>query len=263
MAQTPDTQPTRLRGRFTTCRITRREDLTEDLWKVWLEPAQPFMFKPGQYCTIGASGIERPYSIVSSPDEPEIELFIELVPPPDGNLTPVLYDLHPGAELTLRPRAKGIFVFKPQFVNHVMVGTVTGIAPYVSMLRKFLADPDWPDSGEGDIDRAEYKFHVLEGASYLDEFGYDEELKRLAAEHDNIEFFGSVSRPNESRNDNWDGPEGRINTLVEDYVTERGLDSAATVIYACGHPGMIEDVKARYEGTGFHFEEERFWKEDD
>lgn len=263
MAQTPETQPTRLRGRFTTCRITRREDLTEDLWKIWLEPAQPFMFKPGQYCTIGADGIERPYSIVSSPDEPEIELFIELVPPPDGNLTPVLYDLHPGAELTLRPRAKGIFVFKPQFVNHVMVGTVTGIAPYVSMLRKFLNDPDWPTGDDSEVDRADYQFHVLEGASYLDEFGYDDELKQLAAEHDNIQFHGSVSRPSESRNADWDGPEGRINTLVEDYVSDRGLNPADTVIYACGHPGMIEDVKARYEGSGFHFEEERFWKEDD
>ena len=263
MAQTPDTQQTRLRGRFTTCRITRREDLTDDLWKVWLEPAQPFAFKPGQYCTIGASGIERPYSIVSSPDEAEIELFIELVPPPDGNLTPVLYDLHPGAELTLRPRAKGIFVFKPQFVNHVMVGTVTGIAPYVSMLRKFLNDPEWPASDESDVDRGDYRFHILEGASYIDEFGYDDELKLLATAHDNIEFFHSVSRPSEPRNADWNGPEGRINTLVERYVADLGLDPAQTVIYACGHPGMIEDVKARYEGTGFHFEEERFWKEDD
>ena len=262
MAQStaPQSSPT-LRGRFTSCKITRREELTEDLWKIWLEPAQPFTFKPGQYCTIGAEGIERPYSIVSSPDEPEIELFIELVPPPDGNLTPVLYDLHPGTELTLRPRAKGIFVFKPEFVNHVMVGTVTGIAPYVSMLRKYLNDPDWP--GDAGVDRADYNFHILEGASYLDEFGYDDELKQLAAEHPNIHFYHSVSRPTESRNDPWDGPEGRINALVEDYVQSRDLDPAITAIYACGHPGMIEDVKARYLDTGYHFEEERFWKEDD
>ena len=261
MAQGTTSQSPTLRGRFTTCRITRREDLTDDLWKIWLEPEQPFAFKPGQYCTIGAEGIERPYSIVSSPDEPEIELFIELVPLPDGNLTPVLFDLQVGAELTLRPRAKGIFVFKPEFVNHVMVGTVTGIAPYVSMLRKFLNDPEWPV--EDQVQRSDYQFHVLEGASYLDEFGYDDELKQLASEHQNIEFYHSVSRPSESRNDSWDGPEGRINTLVEDYVDSHGFDPAQTVIYACGHPGMIEDVKARYQDTGFHFEEERFWKEDD
>lgn len=261
MTQQNQTQTPTLRGRFTTCQITRRIDLTEDLWKIWLKPAQRFDFKPGQYCTIGAEGIERPYSIASSPDEAEIELFIELVPPPDGNLTPVLFDLSVGTELTLRPRAKGIFVFKPEFKNHVMVGTVTGIVPYVSMLRKLLNDPEW--NADGPIKREDYSFYVLEGASYLDEFGYDDELKELANTYDNIEFFSSVSRPDESRNDGWEGANGRINTLVEDFVNQRNLEPAETVIYACGHPGMIEDVKERYAETDFHFEEERFWKDDD
>ncbi len=250
-----------IRGRFTTCEITRREDLTEDLWKIWLNPAQSFDFKPGQYCTIGAEGIERPYSIVSSPDEAEIELFVELVPPPDGNLTPVLYDLSVGTVLTLRPRAKGIFVFKPEFRNHVMVGTVTGVAPYVSMLRKFLNDPEW--NADGPIPRDEFKFFVLEGASYLDEFGYDEEFTQLAEEHENIVFFSSVSRPTEHRNREWGGATGRINTLVEEFVSSKALPPTETVIYACGHPGMIEDVKERFLNTGYHFEEERFWKEDE
>ena len=261
MTQRQTTPRPTIRGRFTTCEITRREDLTEDLWKIWLKPAQPFNFKPGQYCTIGAEGIERPYSIVSSPDEAEIELFVELVPPPDGNLTPVLYDLSVGTELTLRPRAKGIFVFKPEFRNHVMVGTVTGVAPYVSMLRKFLNDAEW--NADASVKREDYRFYVLEGASYLDEFGYDDELSEMADAHDNIEFFGSVSRPTESRNNDWQGPIGRVNTLVEDFVNQRGLDSAGTVIYACGHPGMIEDVKERYAETSYHVEEERFWKDDE
>ncbi len=261
MTQQPTAPRPTIRGRFTTCEITRREDLTHDLWKIWLKPAQPFNFKPGQYCTIGAEGIERPYSIVSSPDEPEIELFVELVPPPDGNLTPVLYDLSVGTELTLRPRAKGIFVFKPEFKNHVMVGTVTGVAPYVSMLRKFLNDAEW--NADGPIAREDYRFYVLEGASYIDEFGYDDELAELANTHPNIEFYHSVSRPDEDRNRDWHGPKGRINTLVEDFVKERKLPPEDTVIYACGHPGMIEDVKEQYADTDYHFEEERFWKDDD
>ena len=129
------------------------------------------------------------------------------------------------------------------------------------MLRKLLNDPEW--NADGPIEREDYNFYVLEGASYLDEFGYDDELVELANAHDNIEFFGSVSRPTESRNDGWTGATGRINTLVEDFVKERGLEPSETVIYACGHPGMIEDVKERYAETGFHFEEERFWKDDE
>ncbi len=243
----------RIRGRFITCEITRREDLTEDLWKIWLDPSQKFTFKPGQYCTIGAEGIERPYSIASSPNEPLIELFVELVPPPDGNLTPILHRLDTGTTLTLRPRAKGIFVFKPEYKNHLMVGTVTGTVPYVSMLRNHLE--------EGIIRQSNY--YVLEGASYMDEFGYDEELARFAAEYSNIEFVPSCSRPDEPRNAGWQGERGRINTLVEKYVREFGLGAEDTCVYACGHPQMIEDVKARFTNTGFHVEEERFWKEDE
>jgi ferredoxin--NADP+ reductase len=246
-----------LKGKFVTAKITRRVDITHDLWKIWLRADEHFEFKPGQYCTIGTGGIERPYSIVSSPDEPEIELFIELVPPPDGNLTPLLHELPEGSSVSLRPRAKGLFVLKPEFKNHVMVGTVTGVVPYVSMLRKWLNDPAWPEGGKDG-----HRFFVLEGASYMDEFGYDEELSRYAAQHENIEFYPSCSRPDEARNRGWKGPRGRINTLVEKFISDRGLKPEETIIYACGHPQMIEDVRRRFEGTGYHFEEERFWKDD-
>ncbi len=254
-------QPPAIKGKFTTATITRREDIAHDLWKIWLKPEQHFNFKPGQYCTIGAGGIERPYSIVSSPDEEEIELFIELVPLPDGNLTPILHKMGVGETVTLRPRAKGIFVIQPNFKNHVLVGTVTGTVPYVSMLRKFLNDPEWLT--DGDIPRTDHRFFVLEGASYVHELGYDEELGNLAAAHDFIDFMPSISRPTEEPNEGWTGATGRINTLVEDYVAEKGLVPAETCIYACGHPQMIEDVRERFEGTDFHFIEERFWKDDD
>lgn len=250
-----------IKGKFTTATITRREDIAHDLWKIWLKPEQHFNFKPGQYCTIGAGGIERPYSIVSSPDEEEIELFVELVPLPDGNLTPILHKMGVGETVSLRPRPKGIFVLQPKYKNHVLVGTVTGTVPYVSMLRKFLADPEWPE--DQGVPRSEHRFFVLEGASYIHELGYDEELGKLAAEHDFIEFLPSISRPDEEPNKGWTGATGRINTLVEEFVAEKGLDPSETCIYACGHPQMIEDVRERFEGTDFYFIEERFWKDDD
>ena len=254
-------QSNTIKGKFSTCKITQREDLTEDLLKIWVKPADPFTFKPGQYCTIGKEGIERPYSIVSSPDEEEIELFVEVVPPPDGNLTPIIHKLKVGDELTIRPRAKGLFVFQPDFKNHVMVGTVTGTVPYVSMLRKFINDVNW--QAENAIRKSDYKFFILEGASYLDEFGYDEELIDLCNSHDFIDFIPSISRPNEERNKKWSGAVGRINTLVEDFVINKNLIPNETCIYACGHPQMIEDVNKRFSKTDFYFIEERFWKEDD
>ena len=240
-----------VKGKFMWAKLTKKEQLTEDLWKMWLKPEEKFDFKPGQYCTIGSGGIERAYSIASSPDEDQIELFIELVPPPDGNLTPLLNELNVGDTVTMRLRAKGIFVLKPEFKNHVMVGTVTGVAPYVSMMRKHLKESESSNKN----------FIILEGASYLDEFGYDEELISLDKSNNNVTFEASVSRPDEERNDSWTGYKGRVNNILLDRLDEWGLNPSETIVYACGHPGMIEDVKEKLENSNYTFLEERFWKD--
>jgi ferredoxin/flavodoxin---NADP+ reductase len=241
--------PNQARPKLASASVERRVDFTPDHFKLWLEPSIPFPFVPGQYCTIGVDGIERPYSIVSSPREPLLELFVELIWPPNGRLTPLLHRLRVGDTVTLRPRAKGKFVINQDRRCHVMVATVTGIAPFVSMLRHALSTP---------LDGA--AFYVLQGASYVDELGYDAELTALAAQHANLEFVATCSRPQEPRNAQWHGETGRVNSIVEHYVREWALEPAETCIYVCGNPQMIEDVTARYASTGFQVETEGFWK---
>ena len=234
-------------------KVLRRRELTPDHWLMWLEKPEGYTYKPGQYCTIGLEGIERAYSISSAPHEDAIELFIELVPYDEGgHLTPLLYELEAGDKVSIRPRAKGIFTFKPEYKNQLLVATVTGVVPYISYIRDYLHSLH---SG--------HHFYVLEGASYHDEFGYDDELARLSAEHPDVgTFIPCVSRPAELRNSGWEGETGRANSVVEVVAKKYGLSAADTLVYACGHPGMIEDVKARMTAKGYAFEEERFWKED-
>ena len=232
--------------------ISRRENVTEDLWLIWVEKPEGFTFKPGQYCTIGRNGVERAYSIVSAPHEEALELFVELVLLPDGVLTPRLWELQVGDSITIRPRAKGIFVFKPESPNQVLVSTVTGVVPYISILRDYIHNG-----------RSGHHFYVLQGASYLNEFTYDGELGRLSIERPElVTYIPTVSRPDEARNAEWTGETGRVNLIVERYAQKFGLAPEDTLIYACGHPGMIEDVKARMKLKGFQVEEERFWKQD-
>lgn len=232
-------------------KVLRREELTSDLWRMWIEKPEGYAFKAGQYCTIGINGLERAYSIVSAPHEKDLELFVELVPYEDGgHLTPKLYELNLGDKVSIRPRAKGIFTFKPDYPKHLLVATVTGVVPYISYIRDYLHSAQ-----EG------HHFYVLEGASYHDEFGYDDELRKLASERpDVVTFVPTVSRPNEPRNEGWTGETGRVNTIVEKYIEEFGLAPEDALVYACGHPQMIEDVKSRVKSRGFPFEEERFWK---
>ena len=232
-------------------RVVKRLDVTDDLLVMWIEKPEGFIFKAGQYCTIGREGIERAYSIVSAPHEDSLELFVELVPPPDGVLTPLLWDLGPGDSVTIRPRAKGLFTFKPGLRNQLMVATVTGVVPYVSYIRDYLHR-----GHEG------HHFYVLQGASYTNEFTYADELAKLADEHpDLLTYVPTVSRPDEERNRGWDGDKGRVNYIFERYLEKFELTPEDTLVYACGHPGMIEDIKLRTIPRGFAVEEERFWKE--
>jgi ferredoxin-NADP reductase len=121
--------------------IVRRKDFTDDLFLLWLEPESQFHFEPGQYITIGVDGVERPYSIASAPYEPLIELFIERVPPEQGGtLTPILHARRVGDRVTMRPQARGRFTLRANVTHRVMVATVTGVAPYVSMVRQSLHD---------------------------------------------------------------------------------------------------------------------------
>lgn len=233
-------------------KVLNRKDYTPDLWVIWIEKPEGFNFKPGQYCTIGSNGIERAYSIVSSPHEPSLELFVELVPPPDGVLTPILHRLEPGDVVTIRPRAKGLFTFRPNVKNHFLIATVTGIVPYISYLRNYLHQGT---SG--------HHFYVLHGASYLNELVYGVEIQQISCENPKlVSYVPTVSRPDEPENDEWAGEKGRVNLLIETYQQKFTLFPTDTLIYACGHPLMIEDVKNKMLPLGFKVEEERYWKEE-
>lgn len=231
-------------------KLVQRKDITEDLMVIKLEPEEgQFQFKPGQYCTLGKDGVERAYSIVSAPYEPLLEIFVELVP--DGGLTPKMWDLKVGDSMSIRPRAKGLFTLNEKVHHHFMLATVTGVAPYVSIIREFLHQ-----------ERQGHRFYVLLGASYHDELTYDGEFSELAASNpDWIEFVPTVSRPDEAKNAGWSGAKGRVNTIAEEYLEKFGLPKDDTMVYTCGHPGMINDVKEKVVPQGWQFMEERFWKQ--
>jgi NAD(P)H-flavin reductase len=231
-------------------KLMERRGITEDLMVIKLEPEDgPLKFKPSQYCTLGLDGVERAYSIVSAPHEPLLEIFVELVP--DGELTPRMFRMQVGDWISIRPRAKGLFTMNQKVHHHFQVATVTGIAPYVSIIRDYLHG-----GSQG------HKFYVLYGASYVDELTYDAELSKLAAEHpDVIQFIPTISRPSEERNAGWQGAQGRVNDIVEEYMAKFDLPQDDTMVYACGHPGMIEAVKEKFAAKGWKFKEERFWKQ--
>ena len=231
-------------------KIIQRLDLSDCMLKLWILKPENYSFKPGQYCTIGVDGIERAYSIASSPDENFLELFVELVE--HGELSSIICEMKVGDKLTLRPKAKGLFQIKDTYYNnYLLICTVTGIVPYVSYVRYFLNN-----------NSSNMKFHILQGSSYMDEFGYSEELITISKDYpDFVTYQPTISRPKDIRNEEWNGKTGRVNIIAENYINQKQLNIDNTIVYACGNPDMIIDIKEKLgQNKGFKILEERFWK---
>ena len=112
--------------------------------------------------------------------------------------------------------------------NHLLLATVTGVAPFVSYARSL--HHQWKSAQFA----GEHKLFLLEGASRSWELGYREELERFAAEVPWLTYVPTVSRPWEDKS--WKGETGRVEDLVRKYTDSWGLTAENTTAYLCGHP---------------------------
>ncbi len=209
--------------------VIERRDVGPDVVILRLGKPRGFTHRPGQYVRVGLDGASRRYSIASAPHEPFLELAIERVP--GGRLSPRLHALRPGDRVTLGA-AGGGFLLDPKAATHLMVATVTGVAPFVSMIRHAL------HTG------APGRFVLLHGASHRDELAFADQLAALAAAHpDRLTYVPAVSRPAEPRNAGWTGETGRLGPLAA------RLPPPGARVYACGHPGLVDDIRQRF-GAG-------------
>jgi ferredoxin--NADP+ reductase len=245
-------------SKYATATIVERKDHAPGLWSIKLKPDVELAFKPGQYVAfgveVGDDVLERAFSIVSSPAEPELEFFIELVP--HGELSPRLFERKVGDVLLMRKKAKGIFVLdeKSGHPNHYLVSTVTGIAPFVSMVRTRQRA-----FKEGRLTDG-HRLYCLQGAARSEEFAYREELEAAARDLPGFSYVGTVSRPWEDPA--WAGERGRVDDVVRKYSDQLGLTPESTTAYLCGHPEMIVHAKGILKRRGFEdgaIRQENYW----
>jgi ferredoxin/flavodoxin---NADP+ reductase len=243
--------------KFQRVEIIERKDYCADLWSVRVQTEDAFNFKPGQYATLaverGSALVQRAYSIVSSPLEKDLEFFFELVP--QGELTPLLFDLQVGDTLWMRRQARGLFLLDTisGHRKHLLLCTVTGVAPYVSMVRFLLRE-------EAEGKPVNYQIVLIQAASRSWEFAYREELDSAAQQCPWLKYIPSISRPWEDPE--WKGEVGRVEDVARKYIDALGFEPLESTTYLCGHPEMIEHCKGILKRRGYSKEqvrEEIYW----
>lgn len=248
-------------SRYHQLTLLERVDFSEELAVFRLKADEPVDFTPGQYATLGIQVDEhdrpllRPYSVASRPGSTELEFFIEKVE--EGLLTQKLWNLEQGAELWMREKIVGCFVLDESRQYHLMVSTVTGIAPYISIIRNQLRELK-----ENGLERPEPML-VLHGASRSWELGtYLDELASLAGRLDWLEYVPTVSRPWEDPD--WPGERGRVEDVLRKYLDRGPFPIDDTAAYTCGHPQMVDKAQGILERAGLPTEaihEEKYFVE--
>ncbi len=256
-----------------------KRDLSDGLAIFRFELDRELHFRAGQYATLWLTHegktTPRPYSIASSPSETRaVEFYINLVE--HGRLTPSLWDSgvleglrtrKPGTHVEITG-PKGRFLLDPrERRNLVFVASGTGLAPFMSMIRKLNEDCQVaPESFQP------RRVLVIHGVSYSSNLGYREELEALAFDSIkdpgrklSIAYLPTISRPH--LDPAWTGLKGRAETLFE-FPSELNPDNAdpqfliksvlrgairpeTHIVYVCGHPGTIDHVARLLSPLGF------------
>lgn len=228
--------------------------------------------------------VTHSYSIASAPFETArdnyLEFYVVLEQGRDGVLGRFTESLFRGAgnhdndrlayverivgDFTLQKRAAG-------FEHVLMVGTGTGVAPFVSMVKQL----DY-EARNGTVPPARYT--LLYGNRTLAELAYHQELMAIERSKTfDFVYVPSVSRPTASDQESPAIGAGRANNLLRSVLGLPLKDPAAlaapplhrplgllqerivpsqTVILSCGNPQGMADIAEIASRTGMRFEKE-------
>jgi ferredoxin-NADP reductase len=267
------------------CRLTAK--VKDEAGNIRYEPATNEDGTP----KIGA--VTHSYSIASAPFETqassELEIYITLEKLGGGRFgrfTESLYKggAHVGDTLGYVDRIVGNFTLDhraPGADHVVMVGTGTGLAPFVGMMKQVAHE-----AKGGRPSPAAYT--LIHANRTLGELGYDRELRNLEAERIagfDFTYVPSVSRPGPGDAGDPKLCQGRANNLLrlvlglptreeeEGAVAATkprlgsGVDGAGlrarmpagqTTVLTCGNADLMEDIKRICEKAGFKFEMEEW-----
>ena len=190
-------------------------------------------FRAGQFVRIAleidGEVVARPYSLVNSPAEQELEIFFNIVP--EGPLTPMLAMLQRGDVIKVANQPYGFLTIEevPDARHLWMLATGTGVGPFISMLKSVHT---WQR-----FEKVVLVYSVKTGR----ELAYQDAIANIRERHQQLSYVPLVTR---------ELIDGAINKRVTAALESGDLEQYAGIqispedshVMMCGNSGMIADV---------------------
>lgn len=222
-------------------RIKSKRVWSEGLFTLTIHCPGVAPFEPGQFLQLGMEQPEkhlhRPYS-VASPHGEELDFFIVTVE--NGALTPKLWAMKEGDAIDVSQKAAGSFTLShaPHMPTLWLVGTGTGLAPYIAMLRT----PEVWDKYQ--------KVVLVHGVRYLRDLAYQDELATWSKRYGERFCFCPVI----SREEQPGSLLGRITKVLDngslELCAKETISSERSAFMLCGNPDMLDEMEAKLEARG-------------
>ena len=199
-------------------------------------------FESGQFVRVGleidGDVVARPYSLVNTPDEPDLEIYFNIVP--EGPLSPKLFELETGDDILVATRPAGFLTISevPESNNLWMLATGTAIGPFLSILK---GEAVWQKFGQVTLC---YSVRTLE------ELAYAQEISKISEQHPSQFYF----IPLITREDAPDALRKRIPQAMENGDLEARANTPISAedshVMICGSTEMITEVSTILESRG-------------
>lgn len=221
-----------------TVSVTEVKHYSDRLFSFKTSRPQTFRFKNGEFAMIGLPAdkyegkqIFRAYSMVSTNYDDHIEFLSIKVP--NGPLTELLQHVQVGDDIDIKPKTVGSLVIdylKPK-QNLVMLGTGTGIAPFMSIIN----DHETYDKFEN-----VYLFHTVRN---INELAYLDLIEEMVDIFPNLVYINTVTREPYIR-------PGRFWNYIEDYLPS-GFTQCRDTVMVCGSPDLNKGCRTLFKGLGW------------
>lgn len=205
--------------------VLEKKRLTDKMTELTLKLTDPATidFKAGQFVQLLVGEKEkREYSIITGPKQNgSLSFCINIAPMGPGSK--YVETLKVGDEVHFEGPL-GMFYVKDFEKDQLFVATGSGVAPFKSIITDL-------------IERGFKKqITLLFGIRNEKESFYFDYFEQLAKEHQNLKFIPCLSDPSPA----WQGFHGRVTNYLDQHFEEY----KNSVVYICGGPPVIKDVRA-------------------